>query len=686
MNAAGTSSAVARRGLRITDFAFAALLAIVTALIYQPAWHGGFIWDDDAYITHNELLTAPDGLRRIWFSLASPSQYFPLVYTTFRFEHALWGLNPTGYHLVNVALHIVNALLVWRILARLAVPGAMLAAAIFAFHPVHVESVAWITERKNVLMGVFFLGALWSWIRFVEVERGHWKWYALALAMYALALFSKTTACTLPAALLLVIWLKRRPIAVARWLQVAPFVALGVAMGAVTIWWERFHQGTRGADFALGIVERCLIASRAVWFYLGKLFWPADLTFIYPKWDISVSSPLAYAWLLMLALLVVAVLALRQRTGRAPEVALLFFVATLLPMLGFIMLYTFRYTYVADHYQYLASIGPIALCAAAISWAGEVRSLPRATTAVVSAVTACALAFLAWKQAGMYSNIEALWRTTIARSPRSWMAHNNLGIELEQQGRASEAAAAYRRTLELQPRYPEAHYNLANALLKIGDVAGALEHSANALAIQPGDPDAHITRGNALLAAGRRVEARTEYETACTLRPHDFDAHYNLALLLSQAGDLDGAIREFRTALEQRDDVKARVGLANSLLAIRDGAGAIAEFTRVLELAPHHLTALCNMAWALATSSDARLRDGAKAVAFAEDANRQAGGADPVVLRALAAAYAEAGRFDEANGAAETALRLADQQHQPDLAAALQQELAVYKTGRPFRE
>ena len=278
---------------------FGLLLAAVTIFMYQPAWNGGFIWDDDAYVTNNELLTAPDGLRRIWFSLDSPSQYFPLVYSTFRIEHALWGLNPTGYHWVNLLLHIVNALLVWRVLARLNVPGAWLAGAIFALHPVQVESVAWITERKNVLMGFFFLLTLLAWVAFVdERTKRPWRFYGLALILYVLALSAKTTACTLPAALLLILWLQKKAINKRRLSQVVPFLILGIGMGLLAVWWEHYHQGTRGVLFALGPIERLLIASRAVWFYLSKLIWPSNLTFIYPKWNISPAHPLDYAGLL----------------------------------------------------------------------------------------------------------------------------------------------------------------------------------------------------------------------------------------------------------------------------------------------------------------------------------------------------------------------------------------------------
>src|SRR5262252_6228042 len=270
---------------------FAVLLAAVTILAYRPAWHGGFLWDDDDYIINNELLTASHGWQRIWFSLDSPSQYFPLTYSTFRVEHALWGLHTTGYHWVNLLLHVGNALLVWAVLARLGVPGSWLAAAIFALHPVQVESVAWITERKNVLMGFFFLLTLLAWIAFVgERTRRPWIFYCLALISCVL---------TLSAALFLILWLQKRPITMRRLIQIVPFLVLGVGMGLLAVWWERYHQGTNQALFPfLSPLERILVASRAVWFYLSKLIWPSNLTFIYPKWNISPAHVLDYTWLM----------------------------------------------------------------------------------------------------------------------------------------------------------------------------------------------------------------------------------------------------------------------------------------------------------------------------------------------------------------------------------------------------
>src|SRR6266576_851009 len=474
--------------------AFGLLLAALTIFVYRPSWNGGFLWDDDDYITHNELLTAPDGLRRIWFSLDSPSQYFPLVYTTFRIEHALWGMNPTGYHWINLILHVANALLVWRVLARLNVPGSWLAGAIFALHPVQVESVAWITERKNVLMGFFFLLTLLAWIAFVdERTKRRWCFYGLALILYVLALSAKTTACTLPAALLLILWLQKKPISWQRILQVVPFFFLGLGMGLVTVWWERYHQGTSRTLFAfLSPIERILIASRAVWFYLSKLIWPSNLTFIYPKWNISPAHPLDYAWLLAGIVLCAVIYFMRRYVGRSIEVAAAFFVATLSPVLGFIMLYTFRYTFVADHYQYLACIGPIALASAGVVSLADVFKQSRHLVLSAALCVVAVLVVLTWRQAAMYTDIEALWGTTLARNPGCWMAHNNLGIVLFQKGDTDEAVAHYRTTLEMQPDFWDAEYNLGIALLKKGQVDEAIVHCSKAVRMQPNDPDAQV--------------------------------------------------------------------------------------------------------------------------------------------------------------------------------------------------
>jgi tetratricopeptide (TPR) repeat protein len=667
---------------------FVLLIATATIFAYRPAWNGGFIWDDDAYVTNNELLTAPDGLRRIWFSFDAPSQYFPLVYTTFRFEHALWGLAPAGYHWVNLLLHVANALLVWRVLLGLKVPGAWLASAIFALHPMQVESVAWITERKNVLMGLFFLLTLLTWIAFVDqATRRRWSFYVLALILYTLALSAKTTACTLPAALLLIVWLRKKPIDRRRILQVVPFILLGLAAGLLTVWWERYHQGTRGALFALTPIERILVASRAIWFYLGKLIWPAKLTFIYPRWTIDSTQLLDYAWVAATAIAASAIYFARRYIGRGLPAAAVFFVTTLSPVLGFVMLYTFRYTFVADHYQYLASIGPIALASAGMMTLADRARAARSLILTTVLGVLMSLGLLSWRQSHMYGDIEQLWRTTIAQNPSCWMAHNNLGVVLVQEGQVDEAIDNYQTALQMQPDYADADYNLGNALLAKGEVEEALRHCQRAVAIQPNDPEAQLALANALLYNRQIDEAIVHYQKAMALRPYYFGAHYNLSRALLEKGEVDAAISHSRVAVSiQPNNADANISLAVALTDKGLIADAIGYYEKALRLSPESIPAQNNLAWLLATSVNSEIRNGTKALELASEANRLSGEKNPLVLRTLAAAYAELGQFLNALQAAQTAHRIASEQRAFGLAEQLKKEIAIYESGSPYRE
>ena len=667
---------------------FAVVLAAATVLAYRPAWHGGFLWDDDDYIINNELLTAPNGWQRIWFSLDSPSQYFPLTYSTFRLEHALWGLNTSGYHWVNLLLHVGNALLLWAVLARLGVPGSWLAAAIFALHPVQVESVAWITERKNVLMGFFFLLTLLTWIAFVnERTRRPWIFYCLALGFYVLALSAKATACTLPAALFLILWLQKKPITPRRLMQVVPFVILGVGMGLLVVWWEHYHQGTNRAAFTfLSPMERILVASRAVWFYLSKIFCPSKLTFIYPRWNISPADLANYVWLLAAIAACAAICFLRRYFGRSVEVAAAFFVATLSPVLGFIMLFTFRYTFVADHYQYLACIGPIVLLSAGlVSLSGE---FPQYRAGIMSAalLVVASLGTLTWRQARTYSDAETLWRTTLARNPECWMAHTNIGLVLFQKGQIDEAIAHYRSALQMQPDWWDAEYNLGTALSAKGQVDEAILHSEKAVSMRPTDPDARVSLANLLFQKGRIDEAIAHYQKAITVRPADFPALYALGHALLEKGELDSAIQVCRSALLLRPlDADCHTTLAIALEEKGNPEEAVLHYNRALELAPESIPTLTNLAWLLATSQNASLRNGLKAVALAKQAHELVGGTNTLVLRTLAAAYAENGEFANAVRTARSAMQLARMHGEDSLMTDLDQQIALYELGMPYR-
>ena len=668
------------------------LLAAAVVFAYQPAWRAGFIWDDDAYVTHNPLLTAPDGLKRIWFSLDSPSQYFPLTYTTFRLEHALWGLQPAGYHWVNILLHALNALLVWRVLKRLGVPGAWLAAGLFALHPVQVESVAWITERKNLLSLFFCLLSVRAWIEFVEDRPWPWwRYYFLSLICFWLALCSKTTACTLPAALLLVLWLQRKPIDRFWLAQVVPFLVTGVGMGLVTVWWERYHQGTQGALFSLGFPERILMASRAVWFYLGKLVWPVNLAFSYPRWTINPGNPFAYVWLVAGAGLGAAIYFARRYTGRGVEVAALFYVATLSPLLGFIMLYTFRYASVADHYQYVASIGPLALAAAGMTRAAGFFGKRNSFLApALGGTLLLVLGVLTWRQSRMYTDQETLWRTTIARNPVSFLGYNNLGDILDQRNEVDGAIALYQKALEAKPDYADAEYNLGLALSQKGWMDDAMVHYEKALAIQPDLAKANYNLGNVLFGKGRLDEAITHYQRALEIQPDHVKACSNLGLALLQKGRTDEAIVYFKKALAlQPGFAEVCFNLGNLYLQKGRVDEAITYFQKALEIKPDFAGAynnLCHITWVLATAPSASIRNGAKAVALAEQLNRHSGGKDPQVIGILAAAYAESGRFPEAITTVQQALQLATAQNNNALSAALQTQLQNYQNGSPLRD
>lgn len=529
----------------------AALLVVATLLAYAPALRGGFVWDDDDYVTENPLLWEPDGLHRIWLSMDAPSQYFPLTYTSFRIEYALWGLEPAGYHAVNVLLHAANALLLWALLRRLALPGAWLAAALFALHPVQVESVAWITERKNVLSLLCSLGALLAWLRFCEPGKGQRGLaYAGSLVLHVLALAAKTTACTLPAAQLLVLWLRGRPVGLRRWLQVLPFVLLGLGMGVLSLFWERYHQGTVGERFALTPLESVLVASRAVWFYLGKLLWPARLTFSYPKFAVDPGDPTQYVWLVLGAALVLGLWLARSRLGRGPLVAALFFVATLSPVLGFIPLFTFFYTYVADHYQYVACIGPIALFAGAASrWTRRLPG-PAAWRPVLAGALLALLGALTFQQARIYESRETLWRDTIAKHPGSWMAYTNLGRELMRQRRWEEALAAYQEALALRSDLHVPQRGAALAYLELGEPDRAVPHLERAIQIRPGLAAAHRDLGRVRWQRGEREAALEHYRAAAQAEPRN---PLNLLLLgraLAQMGRIDEAEASYRRLLD----------------------------------------------------------------------------------------------------------------------------------------
>jgi tetratricopeptide (TPR) repeat protein len=585
------------------DLGLAALLLSATLLAYLPALRGGLLWDDDAHVTKPELRTLA-GLGRIWGEWGATQQYYPVLHSAFWVEQRFWGDQVLGYHLTNLVLHALAAGLVVGVMRRLALPGAWLGGFLWALHPVAVESVAWISEQKNTLSAVFYLASALVYLRF-DRSRGPAA-YGLALALFGLALLTKTVTATLPEALLVVAWWRHGRLAWRRDVRpLLPWLALGAAAGVLTAWFERTYIGAQGDAFTLSLAQRGLIAGRALWFYLGKTVWPADLIFIYPRWQVD--PGVWWQWLYPAsALATFAGLAVLARWRRGPLAGALYFAGTLFPALGFVNVYPFLFSFVADHFQYLARLGilvPVAAGAAA-GW-GRIGGAqigpaggPERLRAVrgfgpgLAALLLAGLAGLTWRAAGKYRDGDTLYRTVLAHNPDCWLAHYNLGISLERQaGGLPAALEEYRATVRLEPGFADGHNNLAGALYQLnGDWDGAFAEYREALRLRPTDAEAHNNLGNLLaVVPARRGEAMAEFRAALRLDPGMAQAHFNLANALAASADShEEAIAEYRTALRLRPDYARAHNNLGILLAGSPArqAEAIAEFRAALAADP----------------------------------------------------------------------------------------------------
>jgi tetratricopeptide (TPR) repeat protein len=530
------------RAGRFSLFLCGGAIVLLALLAYIPAISGGFVWDDDFHVTGNRALRDLDGLGRIWTDLSTTPQYYPLTHTTFWMQYRLWGDNPLPYHLVNVLLHIGSALLLWRILDRLGIPGALLAAAIFALHPVHVESVAWITERKNVLSGLFYLASGYIYIKHKLEERESLVLPLLSLGLFFCALLSKTVTASLPVILLMVLAWKGIRLKIRDGIFLGTMLLCGAVMGQITSFLERFQVGAMGPEWDLSIVERSLVAGRAWWFYLCKLAWPAKLAFIYPRWEIDSGAAWQYLYPAAALAALAALLIVRKKIGWGPLTAMLCYTVTISPALGFFNVYPMRYSFVADHFQYLASIGPIVL-ASVLLW-----RIPPPPRRVVAALVLVACSLLTFRQGFSYADLETLWRHTVARYDRSWMAHYNLGKILSARGDIAEAGSHYERALAAKPDHIKSAVELANLLADSGDHSAAIELYRGALAIDPDHALAHYNLALALEQTGRPEEALLHYRHATRIDPGLAAAHNNMAIILYNLGDYHGAARELELA------------------------------------------------------------------------------------------------------------------------------------------
>ena len=516
-------------------------LALLAAVFYLPAmlW-GGLIWDDLIWFQSRAVLEW-SGLGAIWSwpSRIYPERhYWPLTYSTFWLEHKIWGLEPVGYHVVNVLLHLLNSLLVWRLLRRLTVPGAWVVAAVFAVHPLHVESVAWVIERKDVLSGLFYLAALLAWLGFLERPRP-WR-YGLALLLLAAGLLSKSIVVTLPATLLIIQWWKQGRITVRDLRRVAPFFLVALIIVALDL----YSYGSKHVPLDYSLPERMLIASRALWFYAGKLAWPTGLAVIYPRWDVSLGDPQAWLYLAGAAALAATLWFLRHRIGRGPLAAALFFAVTLSPVLGFVSHGYMQYSFVADRFQYLAGIGVMAVLAgAAVHGSGRLPGQLKSGAVGLMVVVLALLGTATWRQAGIYRDEITFFNHIASLNPQAWNAHYNLSIRLSRAGRPEEALAAARIAVENCPDQAKELSALGAALIDTERFVEGEDVLRRALEIDPGHKSSRRQLARLLRVQGRREEALEASRALLEIDP-------NYALAYAYIGDLLVQLHRYAEAVE----------------------------------------------------------------------------------------------------------------------------------------
>ena len=602
-------------------------LLLTTFVAYHPALKNGYVWDDSRYVTENKNLNSLEGLKNIWFIPKKSPQYYPLTFTTFWFEYHLWGLKPFGYHFDNILLHTFNAFLIWLILLRLKVPGALLAAAIFAIHPVHVESVAWITERKNVLSGFFYLLALFCYLRFTtsipfetcSIPPKHkapqaksvWPYYVASIIFFICALLSKTITATLPAVILVLLWwqngsIKKRDVF---WLM--PLFILGAGFGLITAWLESFHVGASGQEFAFSFWERCLVAGRALWFYMGKLAWPQDLMFIYPRWEIDAAQWWQYLFPVSFVALLVCLYAAAGSIGRGPLAAMLIFAGTLFPAIGFLNVFPHRFSFVADHFQYLASIAIIAMMAAIAAHIGKRYFLSPKKTRIFNLIAILLILNFGLKTAYLsfsYKDVITLWSDTIDRNKECWVAYNNLGAEYNKRKQYEKALPFALSAVRIKPDYDIGYVTLANAYYcrkdydnamvsykkaidlfankkssnpyalyqfqKLGpacfEALGAiylcrkeydlsLEYFSKAIALKSDYPSVNKTMGKINLLKGNNAEAVKHFRKALAKMELDPVLHYEMGIALLWLDKIDLSVVHFKKAIEIAPNFRAAI-------------------------------------------------------------------------------------------------------------------------------
>jgi len=630
---------------------------VAVLVVYLPVWRAGFVWDDRFYITSNPSLLGLSGLERIWAS--SAADISPLTSTVFWVEHALWGLAPLPYHLVNVCQHAACAVVLWRVLLALRVPGAWLGAALWALHPVQVESVAWVSELKNTQSGLFFLLSIlfflrWRGTKEREGQAGERWAYALSVLLGGLAMASKTSTVILPVVLCLAAWwLEGRW----RWrnvARVAPFLVLAAAASALSLWTQALALATlTDPQWARSGPERLVTAGVGVWFYVGKDLWPHPVMTLYPRCLIDAGKWSSYLPSVAVVLTLFLLWLRRDSWARPWFFVYAYFLAALFPVLGLFDNFIFQYSLVFDHFQYLASMGPMALAGAGFVRLAELFTPPKAGLAAgLYAGLLLLFGALSYQRARTFESEETLWTDTLAKNPGSWAAHISLGAALLKKGQADNAVREYHKALKLNPNSQLAYYNLGTVLLQEKKRGEAVAQFFHALLIDPNYAEAYTSLGEAWLEGGNTDGAIAAEQRALVIEPDNADAHNNLGLALVQKGQIPQAISEYRKALAiqpDSDSIEGNLGVA--LFRMGQASEGMEHLLRAANISPNSTDAVNN------------LGNGFLATGQLDDAiaqYRKALALDPNFFdarRNLAVALLYQGKVDEAIALLQAALR-----------------------------
>jgi len=571
------------------------LLMVLTCVVYLPVLHATFVWDDSFMITDNKMLRSASGLYDIWFT-NKPADHIPVTLTAIWLQWQLWGSNPLGFHVVNVLMHALGAVLLWRVLLRLRLPGAWLAAAVFALHPICAASAAWVSEQKNTVSLVFYLWTVLCYLRFEEKLSG--KNYAIALIVFIFTLLTKGSVVVLPAVLLLLVWWKNRQLKKLDFMRLTPFFVLAFAEAVAAIWFQN-HRAIGGEMIQdLNRAGQFAAATRAVWFYLWKAWVPWNIMVIYPQWTIDWRSFVVY----LPAVAIVAVLgvAWRFRTtwGRHVLFALLAFMVTLFPVMGFFNMYFLVFSRVADHWQYLAMLVSIPFAVCSVVHFVRKAKWPQSVSVSVAVAVLAYLSFSTWVRASVYQNEETLWTDTTTRNPYAWMAYNNLGNAIGAKQKTDESIKIYKQAVAIKSDFDDAHSNLGNALvakyeeLKRSNnpeaeryLDEALDHLQQAVKIQPRMANFHFNYGIALVDKGRTDEGIKEYEAALQIRSGFADCRNNLANALLKVNRPKEALDQALTAMQiNPNSPEAHYNAGSAYHALNDVEHAKKEFETALSM------------------------------------------------------------------------------------------------------